>query len=418
MGQTIIKYDKVQHSINELKTLYNSRVTKDEYLQMNNVLKANRYSDIRNNDIKDYADSLQRLNRRIKLLYYLLEDAKNGFENSDRYKKIAAKVKKNKYGKTAKEIRKKLAKLGYSYYQREIILGMAGKTGAKKVKRDVKYLVYSSVIPKESYETLVKRDSEQKSTISDQDKEIEEKDKEIQNQKSQSEAKDKQIAAKDEAIKSKDAEINELKDEINQKNAEAQQQASNEQSSNDEYASNDTSSDTGSTESSGEESSNTEGNSYQSPATGTGESDTESGTDLTTEDEEAITIGEGDSGDDTSSPKRKTNVVPAILGVGAAGAAGFAGVRYIKNKNKDNYNTEEYDENDSDDVDYSYSDDSNGEDNYSEEKYSAGSKKEDHLSVDGDTIKVNDDSNNLSLDEDEEIRIEDDYQDDFDEELE
>ena len=423
MGLTVIKYKEVQHTIEELKALYNSRVTKDQFLQIKNPLKSSRYNDVKN-DINDYADSLRRLNRKIKLLYYLLEDAKNGFENADRYKGVAAKVKSNKYGKTVKTITKKLKKKGYSNYQIAIILRMAGKTGAKKAKMKVNYIVYSSVIPKVSYEALVKENSDQKSAIAEKDKDNAEKDATIKKQSEELTKEKSQSAAKDETIRQKDSRIQELE-------SQAQENNSAEQVSSDDSAG-----DTGGGETSAEAETST---ADTEPSEGIrSETSTESAAGTTTstgddetitpdepkEDDDSITIG-GDESDTPTKSKSGGSVIPAVLGVGAAGAAGFAGVRYIKNKNKNNYITEEYDEENSEDVDYSYSDDENGEENYSEEKYNANNGDNSNLSVDGDSVKVSDDtisiendSNNLSLDEEEDIKIDDDYQDDFDEELE
>ncbi|MBE6158031.1 MAG: hypothetical protein E7160_04480 [Firmicutes bacterium] len=118
------------------------------------------------------------------------------------------------------------------------------------------------------------------------------------------------------------------------------------------------------------------------------------------EDDSTVVIDDSTTTTTSSSSSKSSggSIIPGVLGVAAAGAATVAGVRYIKNKDKDNYSVDEYDEDDDDDDDYSYSAKKNDE---PVDKYKAGGN-----------------TNNLNLDDVDDIKIEDDFDDDFDQELE
>lgn len=432
MGNTRVDHSKVKHTISELTKLYNSRVTKPQYLQMNTAIKGYEFKASKS-DIPKFADKLRAMNRNIKLLNYYLQDIESSFKNASRYNSVALKVAKGKYGKFGKnndKIRNKLLKLGYTEAQIAIIMRMAKNpnalkvTGAKSTAATAGTKAATS--DSKSFATDDNNKSDTTNDAKDPDPNAELKQKYESVVKKESEASEKLVKAEqeNEALKNQhDAdqrEINDLKNKINEKSGSGQTETQHQEPSRS------SSSDSGGDDSAVEDTSSGDDSGTESPKPST--SDT-GNTDIDDTDSEKP---EGDSSDDdtieindkpsTSSNSRSSHggsVIPAVLGVGAAGAAGFAGVRYIKNKNKDNYSEENYDDEEgSEEVDYSYSDDNNGEDSYSEEKYSADKKNKDHMSVDGDTIKINDDSNSLSLDEDEEIKIEDDYQDDFNEELE
>ena len=290
------------------------------------------------------------------------------------------------------------------------------------------YIVYNGI----SYYT-----KEEYERAKQQDEEIAKKDETIKQQEQTINEKDQKINDQQNTINNQNNEINNLKSQQQQEEQPQQtvqqEQQQQSQPQNTSYSSNTEEESTAEENPVEESTSKTTDDASVGKETGT-ETDEDTDTSDTKDDTKTIEI---DDKEESDTPTKKSSPIPAILGVGAAGAAGFAGVRYIKNKNKDTYNAEEYDEEeDSEDVDYSYSDDNNGEESYINEKYSAsgnasenlpsseGIEKSNDLPVTDETVEIendniNRDSNNLSLDEDEDIKIEDDYEDDFeDEELE
>lgn len=133
----------------------------------------------------------------------------------------------------------------------------------------------------------------------------------------------------------------------------------------------------------------------------------------TSADEDAVLID-----DKTDTPTKKSSggsIVPGVLGVAAAGAAGVAGVRYIKNKDKNKYIVDEDEEEDSDDEEVN----DNQNDNYSYQATSHDNMIDETEEPVSKYKAGNDNINKLSLDEEEDIKIDNNYEDDeFNEELE
>ncbi len=337
-------------------------------------------------------------------------------DSKDTKKKSTKKKAKKKTKKTKKasSTKKKLNKLSKQVkkQQKEIKkMKKDAETKAKQVEADKK----AAEEAKTQEINQMKEDYQKEMTDLKEDltKQSEEKLTEVK------EEYDKNIDTKNDEISDLKKEVSDLKSDLNEANQRSESSGSSSSGGGSDYSapeiddtpSTSTSSDSSSSSSSSGDNSGVSdptgatlgapSGSQTDPITGSGsDSGSETDTGDTTSADDVSVIDENAEPTPTKSSSGGGSVIPGVLGVAAAGAAGFAGVRYIKNKNKDKFIVDEYDDSDEDEEDYSYNDKSEA----SGEKYKAGSDK----------------VNNLSLDEEQDIKIGEDYDedDDVNEELE